>query len=158
MKDLLLDSDRKLGIDKDPTPENDFSENQPGDKSRRRQDERGNESIRRRENMIIGESQFYRDSVSSIKAYQRKAETCSNLYLKVGRILVDTGSTVNFIFRDTLQRMNIELKEVIPMPKPLTSLYGKTSMTLGSIKLPVMAKEVTKIVNFAVVDNPAILG
>ena len=79
MKDLLLDSDRKLGIDKDPTPENDFSENQPGDKSGRRQDERGNESIRRRENMIIGESQFYRDSVSSIKAYQRKAETCSNL-------------------------------------------------------------------------------
>ncbi|KAF3546278.1 hypothetical protein DY000_02005057 [Brassica cretica] len=29
-------------------------------------------------------------------------------------------------------------------------------MTLGSIKLPVMAREVTKIVDFAIVDNPAI--
>ena len=29
-------------------------------------------------------------------------------------------------------------------------------MTLGSIQVPVMAKEVTKIVNFAVVDHPAI--
>uniref|UniRef100_A0A0D3BXY7 Uncharacterized protein n=1 Tax=Brassica oleracea var. oleracea TaxID=109376 RepID=A0A0D3BXY7_BRAOL len=30
------------------------------------------------------------------------------------------------------------------------------SMTLGSIQLPVMAKEITKIVDFAVVDHPAI--
>ena len=29
-------------------------------------------------------------------------------------------------------------------------------MTLGSIQLPVMAKEITKIVDFAVVDHPAI--
>ena len=29
-------------------------------------------------------------------------------------------------------------------------------MTLGSIQLPVMAKEVTKIVDFAVVDHPTI--
>uniref|UniRef100_A0A0D3BUZ1 Uncharacterized protein n=1 Tax=Brassica oleracea var. oleracea TaxID=109376 RepID=A0A0D3BUZ1_BRAOL len=29
-------------------------------------------------------------------------------------------------------------------------------LSLGSIKIPVMAKEVTKIVDFAVVDNPAI--
>ncbi|KAF8051490.1 hypothetical protein N665_1716s0009 [Sinapis alba] len=137
--------------------------------------------------MIIGELQFYRDSVSSIKAYHKKVETlsdwptwspyddvpndtivfeeqetaeidkphCDPLIidlvigdLKVGRILVDTGSTVNVIFRDTLRRMNIELGEVVPTPKPVTSFFG--------IKLPVMAKEVMKIVDFAVVGNPTI--
>ncbi|KAG5411330.1 hypothetical protein IGI04_007649 [Brassica rapa subsp. trilocularis] len=33
---------------------------------------------------------------------------------------------------------------------------SEVSMTLGSIQLPVMAKEITKVVEFAVVDHPAI--
>ncbi|KAF3577174.1 hypothetical protein DY000_02030826 [Brassica cretica] len=181
IKDLILDSDRPPRTDKE-SPGRDARANQSGEKCGRRQDDLGDNSTRRRINMIIGELQFYRDSVSSIKAYGRKAETSSNWTtrsltdnapngtivfeeeetigldkphcdplvidlvirdLEVGRILIDTGITINVIFRDTLRRMNIELGEIIPEPKPLTGFSGTTSMTLGSIKLLVMSREVT---------------
>ncbi|KAF2557177.1 hypothetical protein F2Q68_00017027 [Brassica cretica] len=77
IKDLLLDSDRPPKTDKE-FPENDTRENQSGEIRGRKQDERGNDSNRRRVNMIIEGSQFYRDSILLIKAYGQKAETSSS--------------------------------------------------------------------------------
>ena len=77
IKDVLLDSDRPPKTDKE-SPEKDTRENQSGEKRGRRQDDRRNDSNHRSVSMIIGGSQFYRDSISSIKTYGRKAETSSS--------------------------------------------------------------------------------
>ncbi|XP_024013110.1 uncharacterized protein LOC112087324 [Eutrema salsugineum] len=147
---------------------------------------------RQRINIIMGGSQYYQDTVSSIKAYQRRAEAKENwteptdipntvisfaeeetagidrphndplvidLMIRdhdVARVLIDTGSSVNVIFRETLRRMGIDLSEVEAIPKTLTGFSGETTMTMGTIRLPVVAGRVTKIVKFCVTDHPAI--
>ena len=72
----------------------------------------------------------------------------------VERILVDTGSTLDIIFMTTLREMKIDMAQVEPAPRPMLSFSGETTMTLGTIKLPVLAKGITKIVDFSVTDQP----
>ncbi|XP_024013194.1 uncharacterized protein LOC112087515 [Eutrema salsugineum] len=147
---------------------------------------------RQRINMIMGGSKYYQDTVSSIKAYQRRGEAKENwteptdlpnmvisfteeekagidrphtdpLVIKltirdhdVARVLIDTRSSVDVIFRETLRRMGIDLSEVTAVPKPLIRLSGETKMTMDTIRLHVVAGGVTKIVEFSVTDHPAI--
>jgi len=74
----------------------------------------------------------------------------------VERVLVDTGSTLDIIFLTTLREMKVDMTRIVPTPRPVLGFSGETSMTLGTIKLPVRAKGVTKIVDFSVTDQPTV--
>ncbi|KAG7556855.1 Retrotransposon gag domain [Arabidopsis suecica] len=74
---------------------------------------------------------------------------------EVTRFLIDTGSSVDLIFLSTLQRMGISKADIIGPPAPLVAFTSDTSMSLGNIKLPVLATGVPKIVEFIVFDRPA---
>ena len=74
----------------------------------------------------------------------------------VERVLVDTGSTLDIIFLTTLREMKVDMTRIVPTPRPKLGFSGETTMTLGTIKLPVRAKGVTKIVDFSVTDQPTV--
>lgn len=74
----------------------------------------------------------------------------------VARVLIDTGITVDIIYKNTLQRMGIDLIDMNSTPKPLTGFRGETAMSMGTITLLVEAGGITKMVKFSVSDNQPI--
>jgi len=74
---------------------------------------------------------------------------------EVQRILIDTGSSVDLIFLDTLVRMGISKKDIKGAPSPLVSFTSETSMSLGTITLPVTSQGVVKMIEFTIFDRPA---
>ncbi|KAG7533225.1 Retrotransposon gag domain [Arabidopsis thaliana x Arabidopsis arenosa] len=74
---------------------------------------------------------------------------------ELSRILIDTGSSVDLIFLGTLGRMRISRADIVGPPTPLVAFTSESAMSFGTIKLPVLAKKVSKIVDFVVFDKPA---
>ena len=75
--------------------------------------------------------------------------------IDVARVLIDTGSSADIIFKDTLEKMGINQSEVTKCPSPLLGLSGETTMAYGSINLAVKAGTVMNVTEFLVVDCPA---
>ncbi|KAG7552152.1 Reverse transcriptase domain [Arabidopsis thaliana x Arabidopsis arenosa] len=76
-------------------------------------------------------------------------------HCEVSRVLIDTGSSVDLIFLDTLTRMGISKQSIKGPPSPLVSFTSETSMSVGTIVLPVSAEGIVKMVEFTVFDRPA---
>ena len=74
---------------------------------------------------------------------------------EVSRILIDISSSVDLIFLSTLERMGISMADVVEPPSPLVAFTSESAISLGTIKLPVLDGNISKIVDFVVFDKPA---
>ncbi|CAA7049482.1 unnamed protein product [Microthlaspi erraticum] len=74
----------------------------------------------------------------------------------VAKVLVDTGSTVNLIFLETLNRMGVEEGSIKPTSRPLTGFTAEHVYSCGTVRLPVYVGGISKLLKFIVMDKPAI--
>ncbi|XP_073137439.1 uncharacterized protein [Henckelia pumila] len=77
----------------------------------------------------------------------------------VARIFVDTGSSVNIIFKETFDQMKLEGFELDPITIALYGFTGHALQPLGQIVLPLSIgsgeQRITKMACFTVVDTPS---
>ena len=73
----------------------------------------------------------------------------------VTKVLVDTGSLLDLIFKRTLVKMGISLDDMKPSARSLTGFNGSTETMLGTIRLRVYAEGIAKNVKFSVIDVQA---
>ncbi|KAF8112110.1 hypothetical protein N665_0067s0030 [Sinapis alba] len=74
--------------------------------------------------------------------------------INVARILADSESSADIIFKNNLKRMEINPSGITGDPNPIFGLSGEATMTLGTINLSVKADNMTKIMEFLVIDRP----
>ena len=62
----------------------------------------------------------------------------------VTKFLIDTGSSVDLIFRDTLDKMGVDLRDMKPSSCTLTGFNGASEQMIGTIRLPVYTGGITR--------------
>ncbi|XP_073051186.1 uncharacterized protein [Primulina eburnea] len=106
---------------------------------------------------MISDSATDRDSGRARKAHGMVTATISNY--DVARIFIDNGSSVNILFKSTLDQMKMEGFEFEPVSTPLFGFAGHAIPPLGQIVLPLSLgtdhPRVTKMIAFTVVDTPS---
>ncbi|XP_073294517.1 uncharacterized protein [Primulina huaijiensis] len=77
----------------------------------------------------------------------------------VARIFIDNGSSVNILFKSTLDQIKVEGLELEPISTPLYGFAGQAIPPLVQIVLPLSLghepRRVTKMTTFTVVDTPS---
>ncbi|XP_048623567.1 uncharacterized protein LOC106413279 [Brassica napus] len=73
----------------------------------------------------------------------------------VAKVLIDTGSSVDLIFRDTLDKMGVDLRDMKLSSHTLTGFNGASEQMIGTIRLPVYAGGITRTVKFSVIRAKA---
>jgi len=71
---------------------------------------------------------------------------------EVSRILVDIGNSVDLIFLRTSERMGISRADIVGPPSPFVVFTSDSTISLGTIRLPVLAVKMSKIVDFVIFD------
>jgi hypothetical protein len=75
----------------------------------------------------------------------------------IHRVLVDTGSSADIIYKSAFDLMSIGQGKLIPTRGPLVGFTGEQVLPVGAIELPVMEgtnpRQRTIIVKFLVVDG-----
>ncbi|XP_020874131.1 uncharacterized protein LOC110226534 [Arabidopsis lyrata subsp. lyrata] len=74
----------------------------------------------------------------------------------VTKVLIDTCSSVNVIFKDVLIQMEVDLRTAEQDVQPLTGFDGDTVITVETIMLPIYVGGAMNCFNFAIVDKPII--
>ncbi|KAG7564677.1 Retrotransposon gag domain [Arabidopsis suecica] len=74
----------------------------------------------------------------------------------VTKVLIDTGSSVNVIFKDVLIQVGVDLRSAEHNVQPITGFDGDTVMTVGTIMLPIYVGGTMHFFNFVVVDKPIV--
>ena len=77
----------------------------------------------------------------------------------VKRVLVDTGSSVNILYKSSLERMGLSSKDLEPCNQTIFGFSGEGMTPSRMIKLPITAGTLplsrTVLANFIVVDCPS---
>ncbi|XP_010423713.1 PREDICTED: uncharacterized protein LOC104708784 [Camelina sativa] len=75
---------------------------------------------------------------------------------EVTRILINTGSSVNEIFRNVVAQMEIGEGDIKPECHSLTGFDGDHIMSIGTIDLPIFIGVMARYSRFVVIDKPTI--
>ncbi|XP_024004820.1 uncharacterized protein LOC112081977 [Eutrema salsugineum] len=76
--------------------------------------------------------------------------------VEVSCILIDTGSSVNVIFKEALDQLELASDRIDPFIEPLTGFDGEHCMTIGTVIIPIYVGGIAKMIQFLILDKPAI--